>query len=134
MNHETSSGSEAVPGPGAMLPGLEMLDSSLPFLAAAQPATAAMIAANSRMLAAATDINLELFRFVSERLKRDFMTGERVASCRNMSELMEVSASIYRTAFSDYQRELGRLTEIGTHAASETYRAMTAGIHPEEGR
>ena len=67
---------------------------------------------NGSMYASAIKLNAEWAEFLRGRLETDLKTPALVAACKSPQEAQQVCVDYWMTAFTQYQRELAKLSEI----------------------
>jgi hypothetical protein len=67
---------------------------------------------------AAAELNREWFGFLDRRLRENVAFPQRLASCKDPAEALEVWAEFSQVAVADYLKELGKLTQLGCRAAA----------------
>lgn len=65
------------------------------------------------------EINGELIRFVSGRLREDTAIGPALATCRDSEDLFRLCSEYYRDAVNQYFDEAEKLAHIGADFASK---------------
>lgn len=61
----------------------------------------------------------EWFRFLASRFEWDSKVGQALASCKNLSEVVEVQRDWLQTAAQDYTDEAGRLARLAISLAPQ---------------
>ena len=66
------------------------------------------------------DFNGQILEFARHRLQQDVDAGQKLSSCKTMSEMIEVVDGFYRKAFSEYADEAGTLMRMSSSMAAKT--------------
>jgi hypothetical protein len=90
----------------------------------AQPAFAAVAEFNSKLLEGATRLNAEWAEFIGRRFQEDLAVPQRLAACKSPQEAQDVCIDYWKTAFAQYQDEIGRLTKMSQSLAQQTASSM----------
>jgi len=89
-----------------------------------QPALAALAEFNGKLFDSAAQFNAEWAEFLSRRLQEDMAVPQRIAACKSPQDAQQVYVEYWRTAFAQYQEEMGRLTKMTETFAKQTASAM----------
>jgi hypothetical protein len=89
-----------------------------------RPALAVMAEFNGRLYDSVARFNSEWVEFVGRRLQEDFAVPQRLAACKSPLEAQLIYVNYWKTAFAQYQGELGRLAKMGESFARQTTSAM----------
>jgi hypothetical protein len=90
----------------------------------AQPAFAAMAEFNGKLLENAARLNAEWAEFLGRRLQEDIAVPQRLAACKSPQEAQDVCVDYWKTAFAQYQDELGRLAKMNQTFTQQATTAM----------
>ena len=90
-------------------------------MAMTHPAFAAMADFNGKLYDSAARFNTEWAEFLGRRLQEDFAVPQRLSACRSPQRLRQIFVDYWKTAFAQYQDEMGRLAKM-----SETFARQTA--------
>ena len=66
-------------------------------------------------------LNGELAEFMNTRLRRDAELGEALAGCKDLNDVVDLQQGWYQAAAAEYQAETGRLMEMATKVATESW-------------
>ena len=72
-------------------------------------------------------VNGEVFRFLSQRLRRDVETGQTMARCDDWSKAASLQQDWARAAMEDYMAESSRLMELTSKATMESWQPLYEG-------
>ncbi len=93
-------------------------------MAITRPALGVMAEFNGRLYDSAARFNAEWAEFLGRRLQEDLAVPQRLAACNSPQEVQQVYVNYWKTAFAQYQDEMGRLAKTGESFARETASAM----------
>ncbi len=118
-------------GPTAWEPGKFVMPVGIDALVSmAQPALAAMVEFNGRIVDNAAKVSAEWTDFLRRRLQEDMTVPQRLAACQSPQEAQQVLTDYWQKAFAQYQDEMGRLAKMGESFTQQTASAMQK--HAEE--
>lgn len=89
-----------------------------------QPAFAAMVEFNSKLLDNSARLSAEWADFLGRRVQEDLAVPQRLVACKSPQEAQQVCAEYWKTAFAQYQDEMGRLARMSESLAQKTASAM----------
>lgn len=72
-------------------------------------------------------VNGEVFRFLSQRMRRDMETGQSMARCDDWSKAAALQQDWVRAAMEDYMAESSRLMELTSKATMESWKPLYEG-------
>jgi hypothetical protein len=75
----------------------------------------------------AGEIQLEMLRFISERLEKDMAYSNRLLGCKNADELLKANSEFCTCFFDDYLKEGRKIGEFVNTAAKESQRGLEQG-------
>jgi hypothetical protein len=90
------------------------------FLSMTRPALTAVAEFNGKLLDTAAKVNAEWADFLGRRLQADLALSQRLVACKSPQEAQQVCLHYWKTAFSQYQDEMGRLAKMSETCARET--------------
>jgi cation transport regulator ChaB len=93
-------------------------------MAMTQPAFAAIADFNGKLYDSATRFNTEWAEFLGRRLQEDFAVPQRLSACKSPQEAQQIYVDYWKTAFAQYQDEMGRLAKMSETFARQTASAM----------
>jgi hypothetical protein len=93
-------------------------------MAMSQPAFAAIAEFNGKLCDSAARFNAEWAEFVGRRLQEDFAVPQRLAACKSAQEAQQICVDYWKTAFEQYQDEMGRLAKMSESFTRQTASAM----------
>lgn len=87
---------------------------------ASQKSLLAFAHLHTRLLRNALEVNAEILDFARKRITEDIRTNDRLCSCDNVTDAMEVMSGFYQKAFEEYTEEANNLVRIGTEATQRS--------------
>ena len=77
-----------------------------------------MMGMSTAWLQAINGLNAEVTSFLSERIKQDVKTQQKILNCKDLGELSDIQREFIQTAIDQYTAETGKLLELGTSVFS----------------
>lgn len=94
------------------------------FMSMSRPALVAMAELNGKLADNALKMGAEWADFVRRRLEEDIAVPQRFVACKTPQEAQTVYVDYWKTAFAQYQDEIGRLTRMSQKFTEQTATAM----------
>jgi hypothetical protein len=96
-------------------------------VAAQFPAFQPVADACAAMWKQAGEFQLEMLRFMTERIEKDMAYSSKLLGCKNPDEMFRAHSDFCSCFFDDYLKEGGRVGDLVSTATKETQRSFERG-------